>query len=207
MAALGSGRLSSSGKGASPAAGAVSAIAHGKSSMPWTLLAHRLWELSWPLSGMEVLTFAKELIITSFVGHLGAFELSSLVLSQTLYNVTGNAPMLGVVVAMETFCGQAFGAKKYHTVGVVLQRALLIVTLFNVFMISFWGQAEWILVRSKQDPDIAHAAAHFTILLAPALLADGVEQCCRRYLAAQVCGMRLGYRAGCACLNAQSSFL
>jgi len=29
--------------------------------------------------------------------------------------------MLGVVVAMETFCGQAYGAKKYHTVGVVLQ--------------------------------------------------------------------------------------
>ena len=40
---------------------------------------------------------------------------------QTLYNVSGNAPMLGVVVAMETFCGQAYGAKKYQTVGVVLQ--------------------------------------------------------------------------------------
>lgn len=27
----------------------------------------RLWDISWPLSGMEVLTFAKELIITAFV--------------------------------------------------------------------------------------------------------------------------------------------
>lgn len=48
----------------------------------------RLWEISWPLSGMEVLTFAKELIITAFVGHLGPFELSSLVLSLTFYNVS-----------------------------------------------------------------------------------------------------------------------
>lgn len=40
---------------------------------------------------------------------------------QTLYNVSGNAPMLGIVVAMETFCGQAYGAKRYPTVGVVLQ--------------------------------------------------------------------------------------
>ncbi len=40
---------------------------------------------------------------------------------QTLYNVSGNAPMLGIVVAMETFCGQAFGARKYATVGIVLQ--------------------------------------------------------------------------------------
>jgi MATE family multidrug resistance protein len=31
---------------------------------------------------MEVLTFAKELIITAFVGHIGPFELSSLVLAQ-----------------------------------------------------------------------------------------------------------------------------
>jgi MATE family multidrug resistance protein len=41
---------------------------------------------------MEVLTFTKELVITGFVGHLGALELSALVLAQTLYNVTGNAP-------------------------------------------------------------------------------------------------------------------
>jgi MATE family multidrug resistance protein len=41
---------------------------------------------------MEVLTFAKELIITGFVGRLGSLELSALVLAQTLYNVTGNAP-------------------------------------------------------------------------------------------------------------------
>jgi MATE family multidrug resistance protein len=52
----------------------------------------RLWALAWPLAWMEVLTFAKELIITAFVGRLGALELSALVLAQTLYNVTGNAP-------------------------------------------------------------------------------------------------------------------
>jgi len=134
---------------------------------------------------MEVLTFAKELIITAFVGHLGPFELSSLVLAQTLYNVSGNAPMLGVVVAMETFCGQAYGARKYHTVGVVLQRALILVTLFNVFCVAFWGQAEWLLVAMGQDPAIAAAAGRFTILLAPALIMDGADQCCRRYLSAQ----------------------
>jgi MATE family multidrug resistance protein len=42
---------------------------------------------------MEVLTFAKELIITAFVGRMGPFELSSLVLSQTFYNVSRNTHM------------------------------------------------------------------------------------------------------------------
>ena len=131
------------------------------------------------------MTFAKELIITAFVGHLGPVELSSLVLSQTLYNVSGNAPMLGVVTAMETFCGQAYGAKKYATVGVVLQRALLITTIFNLMCVAMWGKAEHLMLLMGQDPDIARAAAQFTLLLAPCLIIDGFEQCLRRYLAAQ----------------------
>jgi multidrug resistance protein, MATE family len=45
---------------------------------------------------------------------------------------------------------QAYGAKKYATVGVVLQRALAITTIFNLLMISMWGQAEWVLVATKQ---------------------------------------------------------
>lgn len=134
---------------------------------------------------MEVMTFMKELIITAFVGHLGPLELSSLVLAQTLYNVSGNAPMLGVVVAMETFCGQAYGARKYATVGIVLQRALLLTTLFNLSCVAFWGWSESLMVKMGQDPEIARMAGRFTVLLAPALIMDGIDQCCRRYLAAQ----------------------
>ncbi|PNW77624.1 hypothetical protein CHLRE_10g444900v5 [Chlamydomonas reinhardtii] len=156
-----------------------------KAAAAWTGVASRLWALAWPLSGMEVMTFGKELIITAFVGHLGPVELSSLVLSQTLYNVSGNAPMLGVVTAMETFCGQAYGAKKYATVGVVTQRALVLTTLFNIMCIAMWGKAEAMMLAMGQDPVIAKAAGRFTMLLSPCLLLDGFEQCLRRYLAAQ----------------------
>ncbi|MEW5297746.1 MAG: hypothetical protein WDW36_000930 [Sanguina aurantia] len=145
----------------------------------------RLWTLAWPLSSMEVLTFGKEIIITAFVGHLGPLELSSLVLSQTLYNVSGNAPMLGVVAAMETFCGQAYGAKRYLSLGTVLQRALLITTLFNLCCVACWGQAERLMLAMGQDPQISRAAGRFTLLLAPCLLMDGWDQCMRRYLSAQ----------------------
>eukprot|EP00798_Chlamydomonas_sp_ICE-L_P010241 gene10241-8158_t len=140
--------------------------------VPWTAVLNKIFALSWPLSGMEVLTFTKELIITAYVGHLGPMELSSLVLALTIYNVTGNAPMLGMVVAMETFCGQAYGAKKYSTVGVVLQRALIIVTIFNFCTIAFWGYAEWLLVAMGQDPEIARGAGRLTMLLAPCLVMD-----------------------------------
>lgn len=46
--------------------------------------------------------------------------------------------MLGVVTAMETFCGQAHGAKRYQMVGVVLQRALVLTLLFCLGAVSLW---------------------------------------------------------------------
>eukprot|EP00798_Chlamydomonas_sp_ICE-L_P030729 gene30729-35765_t len=152
----------------------------------WTSVLSSLWDLAWPLSGMEILTFTKELIITAYVGHLGPMHLSSLVLALTVYNVTGNAPMLGMVVAMETFCGQAYGARRYNTVGVVLQRALLMTTILNCFcIVAFLGRAESLLLAMGQDPAISRAAAQFTLRLSPCLLMDGVDQCLRRYLASQ----------------------
>eukprot|EP00879_Flechtneria_rotunda_P031537 GHRR01034459.1.p1 GENE.GHRR01034459.1~~GHRR01034459.1.p1 ORF type:complete len:646 (+),score=178.69 GHRR01034459.1:333-2270(+) len=150
-----------------------------------TAMCKRLWLLAWPLSWMEVLTFMKELVITSYVGHLGAAELSALVLAQTVYNVTGNAPMLGVVTAMETFCGQAFGARRYGLVGVVLQRGLAISFLYCCSALVIWQWCEALLVYMGQDVRIAAAASRFTLALAPALFMDAADQCCRRYLSAQ----------------------
>lgn len=156
-----------------------------KAGVSFADVSRRLWALAWPLAWMEVLTFAKELIITAFVGRLGALELSALVLAQTLYNVTGNAPMLGVVTAMETFCGQAHGARRYQMVGVVLQRALAISLTYCVGALLLWTRGTYLLVRMGQDPRIAAAAGSFTLALGPALVLDAADQCCRRYLSAQ----------------------
>ena len=54
--------------------------------------------------------------------------------------------MLGVVTAMETFCGQAHGARRYALVGVVLQRALLIVGLFCAASIALWTRGTRLLL-------------------------------------------------------------
>lgn len=59
------------------------------------------------------------------VGRLGSFEMSAAVLATTLYNVSGLSLLLGFASAMETFCGQAYGARNYKLVGVVLQRGMV----------------------------------------------------------------------------------
>ena len=84
-----------------------------------------------------------------------------------------------MVTAMETFCGQAYGARRYHVVGVVLQRGLLISLLYCCFALLLWSRGTQMLIWMGQDKTIATAAGKFTIALAPALLMDAADQCCR----------------------------
>lgn len=58
--------------------------------------------------------------------------------------------MLGFVTAMETFCGQAFGARRFSMVGVVLQRGLSISTLYCCCALLMWNWSESMLVYMGQ---------------------------------------------------------
>jgi Na+-driven multidrug efflux pump len=87
--------------------------------------------------------------------------------------------MLGVVTAMETFCGQAHGARRYALVGVVLQRALAISLAYCAAAVLLWTRGAALLARMGQDPEIAAAAGAFTLALGPALVLDAADQCCR----------------------------
>jgi hypothetical protein len=171
------------------AALALSGSGSGPQAHPqpaWSGVARRLWVLAWPLCWTEVLTFAKELIVTASVGRwLGPGPLAALVLGQTLYNVTGNAPVLGVVTAMETYCGQAYGARRFALLGHTLQRALALSLLVCAGAAALWSRGGALLAATGQDPAIAYAAGRFTAALSPALAMDAADQCVRRFLAAQ----------------------
>jgi len=179
--------------GPPPLAAAAAALLLGHRAPPLALgpawppgVARRLWVLAWPLCWTEVLSFAKELIVTACVGRwLGPGPLAALVLGQTLYNVTGNAPVLGVVTAMETYCGQAYGARRFSLLGATLQRALALSLLVSAGAALLWARGGALLAATGQDPVIAAAAGRFTAALSPALAMDAADQCVRRFLAAQ----------------------
>jgi MATE family multidrug resistance protein len=58
--------------------------------------------------------------------------------------------MLGFVTAMETFCGQAYGAQRYNMVGVVLQRGLAISFLYCCTATGMWFWCERVLLYMGQ---------------------------------------------------------
>ena len=125
--------------------------------------------LALPVSLSMVCNRVMSLTSVAFVGHLGALPLAAAALATTLGNVTGNSIMVGMASASSTIGGQAFGAKRYATLGSVLQRCLLILTIAGAPIAATWTNAEAVLLRLGQDPDIARLSGVYMRCLIPGL--------------------------------------
>ncbi|KFK41799.1 hypothetical protein AALP_AA2G173600 [Arabis alpina] len=83
----------------------------------------QLW-LSAPLIGVSLLQYSLQVISVMFVGHLGSLPLSAASIATSFASVTGFTFLLGTASALETLCGQAYGAKLYGKLGIQMQRAI-----------------------------------------------------------------------------------
>ncbi|GAQ89633.1 MATE efflux family protein [Klebsormidium nitens] len=132
--------------------------------------AHKQWRLALPICTMNVFNVLLAMVSVIFVGHLGAKELAAGALATGVANVTGIAVLEGLSGAIGTFCGQAFGAGQYMQLGHVLQRGLIINTLFCIPIAALWIHAEQILLLWGQSPRLAAMATQYMVRLIPGLL-------------------------------------
>ena len=76
---------------------------------------------------------------------------------------------MGMSSATETLCGQAFGAKQYHMMGIYLQRSWLVDLTIATIMTPLFIFATPILKLLGQDDDIAIATRSFALWFLPFL--------------------------------------
>ncbi|KAL6909819.1 hypothetical protein ACP4OV_001478 [Aristida adscensionis] len=114
--------------------------------------------------------------------------------------ISQNARKLGMASALDTLCGQAFGARQYYLLGVYKQRAMFLLTLVSVPLAVVWFYTGEILLFG-QDADIAAEAGTFARWMIPALFAYGPLQCHVRFLQTQniVVPVMAGAGAAAAC--------
>lgn len=146
---------------------------------------NRLIALAVPLIISNASSFLSSLLAIAFVGHVGKFELSAVILALSFFNVTGISFITGSLGALDTLCGQAYGAKNYPATGVALQRAVLFTTSLATGVALLWTQMERIMILFGQEPSLAVAAARFLRWNTPALFFLSFAECLKRYLMAQ----------------------
>ncbi|XVF84305.1 hypothetical protein PTKIN_Ptkin17bG0026100 [Pterospermum kingtungense] len=141
--------------------------------------------IAMPLIVAYVFIYSMTLVSVMFAGHLGELELAGSTLANSWATVTGFGLMTGLSGALETLCGQAFGAKIYRQLGVYLQTSCQISFIVCIIISILWLFTENILVLLHQNHDVAKTAALYVKYLIPGLFAFGFVQNFMRYYQAQ----------------------
>lgn len=140
---------------------------------------------SLPMIFTNVSYYLISLTSVMFAGHLGELEMAASNLANSWGVVSGIAVMMGLSGAVETLCGQGYGAKAYRMLGIYLQASCIISVSFSVLVAVFWWFSGSILILLHQDPSIAKAAGLYLRFLIPGLFAYGLLQNLLRFLQTQ----------------------
>lgn len=92
---------------------------------------------------------------------------------------------LGMGSAMETLCGQAYGAQRYGMLGIYLQRSTLILMATGIPLLFIYIFSKPILILLGQKPAIASAAAVFVYGLIPQNFAYAANFSIQKFLQSQ----------------------
>ncbi|CAI9096096.1 OLC1v1032168C2 [Oldenlandia corymbosa var. corymbosa] len=141
--------------------------------------------LALPLIAVSFLQYCLQIISIMFVGHLGELPLSSASMATSFASVTGFSVLLGMGSALETLCGQAYGAKQYHMLGIYTQRGMLVLLLLSILLAFVWFYTDKILMAFGQQEDISIEAGKFNRTMIPGLFAYALLQCANRFLQTQ----------------------
>ncbi|CAO2186494.1 unnamed protein product [Urochloa humidicola] len=145
----------------------------------------RLWGIGLPIAVGTLSMYAISSITQMFIGHLGNLPLAAASIGLSVFSTFALGFLLGMGSALETLCGQAFGAGQVSMLGVYLQRSWIILLSTSVLMSPFFVFAEPLLLLLGQDPDVARESGRFTLYILPSVFAMAVNFAASKFLQAQ----------------------
>ncbi|TXG55000.1 hypothetical protein EZV62_020256 [Acer yangbiense] len=154
-----------------------------------------LWILSWASIIVSVFNYMLSFATLTFTGHLSALELAGASIANVGIQGLSYGIMLGMASAVQTVCGQAYGAKKYSTMGIICQRAIIL-QLGAAILLTFlyWFSGAFLRAIGQSD-SIAEQGQIFARGLIPQLYAFALSCPMQRFLQAQNIVNPLAYMA------------
>uniref|UniRef100_A0A0D9XNM1 Protein DETOXIFICATION n=1 Tax=Leersia perrieri TaxID=77586 RepID=A0A0D9XNM1_9ORYZ len=177
----------------------------------------KLWVVAGPSICARFSTFGITVVsLQAFIGHIGATELAAYAIISTVLmrfsvgilltnikhkNMDGVYPIphdpltytLGMASALETLCGQSYGAKQYHMLGIYLQRSWIVLFCCAVLLTPIYIFTTPLLIALGQDPKISAMAGIISLWYIPVMMSYVWGFTLQMYLQAQSKNMFVTY--------------
>ncbi|TYI94227.1 hypothetical protein E1A91_D02G188400v1 [Gossypium mustelinum] len=158
----------------------------------------KLWFLAGPAIFTSVCQYSLGAITQVFSGQVGTLALAAVSVENSVVAGFCFGVMLGMGSALETLCGQAYGAGQLDMLGVYMQRSWVILTATALMLSLLYIFAGQLLRVIGQTESIAEAAGIFAIWMIPQLFAYAFNFPMAKFLQAQSKMMAMAVISGVA---------
>ncbi|PQM34785.1 protein DETOXIFICATION 14-like [Prunus yedoensis var. nudiflora] len=152
----------------------------------WRVFLKELRKVSYvaaPMVAVMVMQYLIQVVSVMMVGHVDQLSLSG----------------FGLVGALETLCGQAYGAEQYQKLGIYTYTSILCLCLVCIPISLLRIFTDKILQLIGQDPLISNVAHKYSLCLIPNLFSIAILQSLVRYFQTQSLILPMLY-SSCAAL-------
>ncbi|KAI3498909.1 hypothetical protein L1887_34695 [Cichorium endivia] len=146
---------------------------------------YSLTRLAAPAIIMYLLNNVTSMSTQIFCGQLGNLQLAAASLGNNGVQLFAFGVMLGMGSAVETLCGQAYGAHQYPMLGIYLQRSTILLMLTGIPLSIIYVYSRQLLILIGQSKEIAAAASIFIYGLIPQIFAYAANFPIQKFLQAQ----------------------
>ncbi|KAL8514035.1 hypothetical protein ACS0TY_013230 [Phlomoides rotata] len=146
----------------------------------------KLWQIAAPSIFCRLSMFSLTIITQSFAGHLGQHQLAAISIVTTVIIGITFGFLLGMASVLEMLCGQAYGRKQYHLLGIYLQRSWMVLFLSSLVLLPLFIFAVPILKLMGQPTLLAEMTGQVALWLIPMHLSFVFQFPLMRFLQCQL---------------------
>ncbi|KAH1204141.1 Protein DETOXIFICATION 33 [Glycine max] len=120
----------------------------------------KLWKIAGPAIVTSICQYSLGALTQTFAGLVGDLDLAAVSVENSVIAGLAFGVMLGMGSALETLCGQAYGAGQIRMLGVYMQRSWVILFITALILLPLYIWSPPILRLAGQTAEISDAAGH-----------------------------------------------
>lgn len=151
----------------------------------FTTESKKLWNLAGPAIFTALCQYSLGALTQTFAGQLSELDLAAVSVENSVVAGLAFGIMLGMGSALETLCGQAFGAGQIRMLGVYMQRSWVILVTTACCLVPLYVWSPPILELIGETTEISQAAGKFALWMLPQLFAYAMNFPIQKFLQSQ----------------------